>query len=180
METEPSADVLKRMEKIALALDLRPDDAVWSICLGLEFYDRVFESRLSHLEKIFETFQNKTPLQGWFWIALSLSGAVILGAICFIGGFLAASGQAPAWMVPGHIFYSILNAPAGWILALGIAPWPICYLFGEVKQRINNRSPGGNLLLAPVNKTDKQKTVKLVLSASALILAAGIVLSLIL
>lgn len=171
---DPPGEVIKRLENISRILDIKPDDVVWSIFLGMELYDRVYEKQIERLESTLENFSQRTPVQGWIWLSIAILGAVFLGLICFLGGYCLGAGRSPAWMVPQHPLASILLAPAGWIVVLTISPWAGHYVFRQIKDFTSGRDQS---LKSTPKKAGPIGNIKLILSLAALMLSAGIILS---
>jgi hypothetical protein len=143
----PTADELRRFDRMGALMSLASDDSMWYVILVNEFYENRLKARLSDLDRVAEDAAEKTlakiseavylkadelaarKSRGFMWRAqgFALSMTLLLCAVTMNAGYMMGSGKDPFWIRPGNSGERILswffNVPSGWLVLLGSGPF---------------------------------------------------------
>jgi hypothetical protein len=143
----PTAEEIRRFDRMGTLASLAPDDSLWYAILVSEFYEDRLNTRLAEIDnaaekaltKISEAVYVKADelaarkSRGFTWRAqgFAMSMVLLLCAVTLNAGYMMGNGKDPFWFRPGNAGERILsrffNVPSGWIVVVGVGP-----ILGEV------------------------------------------------
>jgi hypothetical protein len=170
----PNAEESQRLEKIALLMGLKQDDAMWYVILVNEFYDDRLKNRLVAIDRIADNTAQKAleriavavnekaaalatrkdKASQWRSWGFLMSLVVLFCAVAQTAGYMMGSGRYPFWFEPEtdlqRMASWVLNVPSGWILFMGSGPFLAEIFSSSVKRLLVDKYLGltfGNMIM---------------------------------
>jgi hypothetical protein len=143
----PTAEEIRRFDRMGALASLSPDDSLWYAILVSEFYEDRLNTRLAEIDRVANNAAEKALTKiseavyikadelaarkerGFMWRAqgFGMSMVLLLCAVTLNAGYVMGSGKDPFWLRPGNAAERILswffNVPSGWIVAVGAGPF---------------------------------------------------------
>jgi hypothetical protein len=143
----PTAEEVRRFERMGTLASLSPDDSLWYMILVNEFYEDRLKARLAELDRVADNAADMAVVKlaervsekadalaerkrlGYLWRSWGffMSLLVTLCAGILGAGYVMGSGKDPFWLKPENGAERLLswffNVPSGWIFLVGSAPF---------------------------------------------------------
>jgi hypothetical protein len=166
----PTAEEIRRFDRMGTLASLSPDDSLWYAILVNEFYEDRLNARLTEIDRVADNAAEKALTkiseavyvkadelaarknQGFVWRAqgFAMSMVLLLCVAMLNAGYMMGSGKDPFWLRPGNAGERILswffNVPSGWIVAVGATPF-LGEMFRESVEKLR-LGGGGNIFLS--------------------------------
>jgi hypothetical protein len=155
----PTAEEIRRFDRMGALASLSPDDSLWYAILVSEFYEDRLNTRLAEIDRVADNAAEKALAkiseavyvkadelaarkeQGFMWRAqgFAMSMVLLLCAVTLNAGYMMGSGKDPFWLRPGNAGERILswffNVPSGWIVVIGAGPF-LAEVFRESVEKL--------------------------------------------
>jgi hypothetical protein len=143
----PTAEEVRRFDRMGTLASLSPDDSLWYAILVNEFYEDRLNTRLTEIDRVADNAAEKALVtiseavyvkadelatrksRGFMWRAqgFAMSMVLLLCVATLNVGYMMGSGKDPFWLRPGNVGERILswffNVPSGWIVVVGAGPF---------------------------------------------------------
>jgi hypothetical protein len=165
----PTAEEIRRFERMGTLASLSSDDSLWYAILVNEFYEDRLNSRLAEIDRVADNAAGKAltkiseavyvkadelavrKSRGFTWRAqgFAMSMVLLLCVTTLNAGYMMGSGKNPFWLRPGNAGKRILswffNVPSGWIVVVGAGPF-LGEMFWESVEKLRLGSGRDTLL----------------------------------
>jgi hypothetical protein len=155
----PTAEEIRRFDRMGTLAHLSPDDSLWYAVLVSEFYEDRLNTRLTEIDRVADNAAEKALTKiseavyvkadelaarknrGFMWRAqgFAMSMILLLCVAMLNAGYMMGSGKDPFWLRPGNAGERILswffNVPSGWIVAVGAGPF-LAEVFQESVEKL--------------------------------------------